>query len=92
MKRVKVINSHAGLARWLAETAEDPIGYLARCQTRDIPSPYCYSPTVQILNWNGKPVVWFEVSHKRYEIYEVPDTMHTFSTDAAATKSHCESI
>lgn len=88
MKRIKTITSHVGLSRWLGETADEPIAWLARVQVEDIPSPYVYSPSVQILDWNGKPVIYFETRHKRYEVFEVPANLLRFKTDDAATDWH----
>ena len=70
-KKIKTINSHAGLARFLAECEEDIIGYIER--PRDIPSPYAYSPTVPVWkHQSGKLVFTRETRHKHYEVYEVP--------------------
>jgi hypothetical protein len=88
MQRIKTINSHVGLARWLSEVAEAPIGFLARVQTEPIKSPYAYSPSVQILDWNGRSVIYFETAHKRYEIFEVPANLLRFATDQEATDWH----
>jgi hypothetical protein len=90
MERIKVITSHAGLARWLAETSEEPIGFLARADVADIPSPYAYSPTKAIYDWNGRAVVWFETKHKRYEVFAVPAELRRFATDEEATEAHIE--
>jgi hypothetical protein len=88
MNRIKTITSHVGLGRWLSETNETPIGYLARCQCEHIPSPYAYSPSVRILDWNGRPCVYFEVRHKRYEVYEVPQELLRFKNDDDACNWH----
>lgn len=73
MQKIKTMASHTGLARWLAEISDEPIGFLPRCVTATIPSPYRYSPVVAVYDWNGKKVVWFEVAHKRYQVFEVPE-------------------
>ena len=88
MKRLKTITSHAGYARWLAETSEQPISWIARCDTTSIPSPYAYSPSTGVYRWNDHDVVSFEVRHKRYEIYEVPAGIQRFATDELATDRH----
>ena len=87
LTKLKTIRSHVGLARFLAECEGDPevpVGYLARAQVADIPSPYRYSSTVPIDLWNGKLIVWFEVAHKKYEIYEVPANFMKFVRQEAA--------
>ena len=90
MRKIKTITSYAGLHRWLDETTAgyEPLGFLARCQVEDIPSPYSYSPTKAILEWQGKPVVYFETRHKRYEVYEVPAELLRFKTDQEACDWH----
>lgn len=90
MKKLKTITSYTGLYRWLAEIPEDPVSYAPRCVTAAIPSPYRYSPSVAVYLWNGKQVVYFEVSHRRYEVFEAPTL--TFATDAEATEYHIKSI
>jgi hypothetical protein len=85
MKKLKTITSHSGLARWLAEVSE-PVAYAPRCVTQEIQSPYRYSPSVNVHVWNGKRVVWFEVAHKRYQVFEAPSL--TFSSDKDATDYH----
>lgn len=88
MKRLKTIPSHAGLFRFLAETSEEPVGFLARVQTAAIPSPYRSGPTVAVYAWGDKRVVWFETSHKRYKVFEVHPGMRVFDTDDEATDWH----
>ena len=88
MTKIKTINSHVGLSRWLAELSEEPIAYLARVQVEDIPSPYAYSPTKDIWEWNGKAVVWFETRHKHYEVYEVQPELLRFKTEQEACDWH----
>jgi hypothetical protein len=85
MKRLKVINSHSGLARWLAETSGDAIGYLPRKSAADIASPYRYSPIIAVQDWNGRRVAWFETRHKRYEIFEIPANT-VLMTESEATE------
>lgn len=77
VKRIKVITSHAGHARFLAECDEETpgrgdlviLGYIPR--RTDIPSPYAYSPMWTVYRWNGRPVIVRETSHKRYEVFAV---------------------
>lgn len=88
MNRIKTINSHAGLCRWLSELSDEPIAYLARVQVEEIPSPYAYSPTKDIWDWNGRKVVWFETRHRHYEIFEVPATLLRFDSADKACDWH----
>lgn len=83
MKRIKTITSYTGLARWLAEVSDEPVTHLMREQVAHIPSPYAYSPTVLVWDWNGRNVVYFETRHKRYEVFEVPADMLRCKADAA---------
>jgi len=88
MNRIKTIKSYTGLSRWLAEVADKPVAYLARVQVEEIPSPYAYSPVKEILDWNGRNVIYFETSHKRYEVFAVPPELLRFKTEDAATDWH----
>ena len=82
--KVKTLNSHSGLSRFLAECDDEGLGYLPRCHVAHIPSPYAYSPTKDVESWNGKRVVWFETRHRHYEVYELPADAKVFATDAEA--------
>lgn len=88
LTKIKTITSHAGHARFLSECELNPVGYLARSQVADIPSPYAYSPSKMILSWNGKQVVVFETRHKRFEVFAVPADMVRYATDVEATDAH----
>lgn len=80
LPRIKTITSHTGLARFLNTlTSDDPIGYIPR--QADIPSPYAYSAVWSVWDLDGKPVIWRETRHKRYEIFEVPRDM-VFANEA----------
>jgi hypothetical protein len=70
-KRIKVITSHAGLARFLAECDEPPIDAAFIPTPRDIPSPYAHSPSTFVYLWGDLRVFWKEISHKRYEVYQL---------------------
>ena len=87
MTKIKTITSHTGLSRWLAETS-DPIAWITRASCAHIPSPYASGPSKAVMDWNGRQVVYFEVRHKRYEVYEVPSTIQRFATDGEATDQH----
>jgi hypothetical protein len=70
LHRMKIITSHTGKARYLAECEEEPIGFIDRRE--DIPSPYAYSPAWTVWRHGGLPVVIVETAHKRYEVFLVP--------------------
>jgi hypothetical protein len=91
MKKLKTITSHTGLSRWLAETSE-PIAYAPRCVTEHIPSPYRYSPSVPVYLWRDKRVVWFEVAHKRYCVYEAPPLEVLYAIEDNAIKHHITGV
>jgi hypothetical protein len=88
MQRIKTIRSYNGLATWLAGVSDRPTVYLARVQCEEIPSPYAYSPSVRVLNWLGRSVVYFETSHRRFEVFEVPANLLRFKSDQEATDWH----
>lgn len=69
MKKIKTITSYAGNARFFAELAEEPIGFIPK--QKQIPSPYAYSPTHTVYDWNGQPVIQVETKHKYYEVFNV---------------------
>jgi hypothetical protein len=86
-KRIKTITTHAGYGRFLGEC--DDLGlYLARVQREEIPSPYVYSPATPLYLWNGKRVLVSEVSHRRYQVFEVSPYLLTFTSEEAATEWH----
>jgi hypothetical protein len=92
-KLLKTIRSHVGHARWIAECdwtddGEDMVslGFIARCQRANIPSPYAYSPSTELHRWNGKKVFLSETSHRCYQVFEVPANVKTFKTDEEATE------
>jgi hypothetical protein len=84
LKCIKTIPSHSGMARFYAECVGDGVGYLARSQVAAIPSPYRHSPVVNIEQWNGKDVVVFEVSHRKFKVFEVPAGMTRYATGSEA--------
>ena len=69
-KRVKTITGYAPHARFLAEVDEEPLGEIPK--PPEIPSPYAFSRSSLVWNWQGKRVIEFETRHRRYEFYEVP--------------------
>lgn len=70
-RRIKTINSHSGLARFLAGCSEDPVREIPRI--KEIPSPYAYSPVHVVYSWGAKEIFVVETRHKYYEIFEVLD-------------------
>ena len=75
MKRIKRIRSHAGHARFLAEMPESDwfIGEIP--WQKDIASPYAYSPTHCVMQWQDKRVIIVETSHKCFDVFELPNQM-----------------
>jgi hypothetical protein len=71
LKRIKVIPSHSGKARFSAEAKR--VGWIPR--VANIPSPYMYSPVWTVYWWKGKHVVLAETRHRRYEVFEVPENL-----------------
>jgi hypothetical protein len=99
---IKNISGRAALSRWMAELIGkdgksffeaahwNPIGYIEN--QPDIKSYGSYSPSVSIFRWKGKRVMWTEVSHIRYVVYELPTDMKLYSTDDAATAAYIASL
>lgn len=81
LTRIKRITSHSGHARFLAETADEPVGYIPR---QDIPSPYHSSPTHLVHDWNERRVVVVETSHRRFDVFEVPAGMTVYKDEEPA--------
>lgn len=69
LARVRVLPSYAAHARFLAETSEAPMGEIPRVAS--IPSPYAYSPTHMVWDWQGTPIIIVETAHRRYEVFHV---------------------
>lgn len=67
LTRIKVITGYAPLARFLAEMEEGYVGEIPRV----IPTPYSYSQTHVVMNWQGTPVIVAETRHRRYEVFQV---------------------
>lgn len=69
-KKFKTINSHSGLARFLAECSDEPEGEIPT--PREIPSPYHFSSTVAIYRHDsGRLVFWRETRHRHFEVFEL---------------------
>ena len=66
-RRVKILTGYAAHARFSAACAEAAIGEIPT----EIRQPYRSSPTHQVLNWRGAPVLIVETRHRRYEVYTV---------------------
>ena len=67
LKRIKVLSGYAAHARFNAELADEPRGWIER----QIKEPYRSGPTHVVCDWNGKPVIIVETAHRRYEVMEV---------------------
>ena len=70
LRRIKRIRSYAGHARYLAECDEGIAGEIPR--QPQIPSPYAYSPTHQVLRHSsGRLVIIVETTHRCYDVFAV---------------------
>ena len=69
--KIRTIRSYTGLARFLADTSEEPIG--------EIPSSllprdrYSYSTEKLVRAWTQEqiPIAWSETAHKTYEVFRI---------------------
>lgn len=70
--QVKTIRGYAALARFIAECAEDAIGYIPKQVA--IPSPYRYSPVHEVLahDVHGR-VFYVETAHRVYTVFRLND-------------------
>jgi hypothetical protein len=78
MRHLKLITSHVGFGDFLRQTED--VGYIPR--KVEIPSPFAHSSTHIVMKWDGKHVIAVETAHKRYDVYEVNQTI--FKTEEAA--------
>ena len=86
MKRIKRINSHAGLARYLATLDDHDF---TRTIPRDpsIPRPYAYSQEWTVYtDPQSRYVVIVETAHKQYDVFQVDD----YSLIQHATRDGCQ--
>lgn len=94
-KRLKVITSHVGVSRWLAECThysndEMAIGWLPRDE--NVPSPYAYSPVDIVTVWRDKPVVIREVAHKRWYVFALAPGAKVYTTEQEAEDAKIASL
>ena len=73
--RIKVLMSHAAHARFCWELRDEPIGSIPRLTPGCPRTPWAYSPTHVVWDWNGIPVAIFETAQRRYEVYRVDGTL-----------------
>ena len=67
LKRIKILNSHAANARFLAEVDDTILGYVPST----VHEPYRFSSTKHVCSWRGQPVIVCETKHRRYEVFAV---------------------
>ena len=67
MKQLRVVRSHAGMARIFAELADESLGEIKRTIT----TPYASGPIHTVWDWKGQPVIIAETAHKVYRIFAV---------------------
>jgi hypothetical protein len=70
-KRIKRITTHVGYGRFLAKLEDTNL----EIPRTDLPSPYAYSPTHTVFNFDGMPVFIVETAHKTYDVFRVPDSV-----------------
>mgnify|MGYP001584742245 CR=1 FL=1 len=79
LRKIRTITSHVGISRFYAECDERPAGMILDSHrvAHGIRSPYACGPDWTVWTWNmpatgqAVPVVIFETSHKRYEVFQV---------------------
>lgn len=83
-KRVKRITSYSGHARYRQSLNPDGyhVGWIPR---QPITSPYAYSPTHEVIaDPKHGNVIMVETSHKRYDVFAVPDDVTIYASDDEA--------
>jgi hypothetical protein len=83
MKRIKTITGYSANARFWAEVGK-VIGFIPR--VKDIESPYSYSPTEIVYDYQGKPIIQKETKHRRYEVFVVPPYTKIWKSETALEK------
>jgi hypothetical protein len=86
--RIKMINSHAGYSRLLAECDDLPAESAFIPSPRDIKSPYEFSASTIIMDWSGKQIFVKETSHKHYEVWELDSGLLMSDDDATEIYIH----
>jgi len=87
MLYLKKIKSHVGLARYLHECDEEPVGFIPR--NTGIPSPYAFGPTHAIWEHDsGAHVIVVETAHKVYSIFALDDNEREYATDDEAAAEY----
>jgi hypothetical protein len=79
LKKIKTLSSYAAHARFLNECTSDASGELkvvGEVAQSVVPkTPYAFSLTKTVYEWQGKPIVVLETSHRRYEVFQVEPQM-----------------
>jgi len=84
LRKIKTIIGYTADARFYAEASDEIVGFVKR--RSEIPSPYRYSPTHEVLLFKGLKVIHVETAHRRYEIFDVSD-LQIFATEDEAMNS-----
>lgn len=96
LKPVKMLRSYNAHAQFLAEAHQLANKFLSSADAvadgKPIPSPYRYSPSHAVYEWKGKRVVWFEVAHRKFQVYAVPADVKLFSSEDAAARHYLKSL
>ena len=79
-EKVKIITSYAAHARWHAEVCQ--AGYIVR--HTEIQSPFSSGPTHTVYEYNRRPVIIVEVSHRRYVVFAVPQSVTIYQQQSQA--------
>ena len=67
MIRLKIIRGYRADARFW-ETTGKFLGWIPR---QPVPSPYEYSATHPVYQWQGRHIIHVETAHRRYEVFDV---------------------
>jgi len=82
-KRIRVMRSYRALSHFYQQVTERE-RWISAHHVRHIPSPYSYSPTRRVLEYEGWNVIVVETAQRRFEVFVVPEGVTIHDTDQAA--------
>jgi hypothetical protein len=88
MRKIKTLTSYAAHCRFLAECGNQNF-WMAR-RLLPVVTPYFYSPTKAVMQWQGKLVTIAETIHRRFEVWEIPKEIVHYTENAAESEQFAD--